>query len=290
MPENANAERRKSADYTARTVQEALQRAAADLGVAMDQLDYTVIRDNTHTILGLVRTGEVTIRVWAKQPEPRHIPPTPEPTQAPEAQAAEQEAEPEKVREPVAPPTEDRELDEEEEEWEERDAAAAPATRSTEQSLAELATDVVSHLIDGMGLYAAVEVMDPGGEVDPRTNEVSPLQINVIGDDLGILIGRRGETLRDLQFITRLIISRKTGKWPNVVVDVEGYKARRAEALRALAKRMADRVRSTGQAVVLEPMPAYERRIVHLALRDDEDVYTESTGEGESRKVQILPK
>ena len=116
------------------------------------------------------------------------------------------------------------------------------------------------------------------------------MALNIVGDDLGMLIGRRGETLRDLQFIARLIISRKLGVWPNLVVDVEGYKARREVTLRSLAQRMSDQVRRTGSPVTLEPMPAHERRIVHLTLRDDTNVYTESVGEGERRKVQILPK
>ena len=91
----------------------------------------------------------------------------------------------------------------------------------------------------------------------------------------------------DLLTITRLIVSRRIGSWPNLVLDVEGYKSRRTTALRSLAKRMADQVRRTHQPVVLEPMPANERRIVHLALRDDPDVYTESTGEDEARKVWL---
>jgi len=141
-----------------------------------------------------------------------------------------------------------------------------------------------------MGILAAVEVVDRGGQVDPAANEVSPLALNIVGDDLGGLIGRRGETLRDLQFVARLIVSRRLGAWPNFILDVEGYKARRVNALRALALRMAEQVRQTGRPAVLEPMPAHERRIIHLALRDDPAVYTESTGEGEERKVQILPK
>jgi spoIIIJ-associated protein len=145
-------------------------------------------------------------------------------------------------------------------------------------------------LLDKIGLMAAVEVVDRGGELDEASGEVSPLLLNVVGDDLGGLIGRRGETLRDLQFMTRLITSRRIGTWPNLVVDVEGYKARREESLRSLAKRVADQVRESGQSMVLEPMPAHERRIIHLALRDDPDVYTESTGKDERRKVQILPK
>jgi spoIIIJ-associated protein len=114
--------------------------------------------------------------------------------------------------------------------------------------------------------------------------------VNIKGDDLGLLIGRRGETLRDLQFITRLIVSRKVGHWPNIVVDVQQYRQHREQALMQLAHRMADKVRLTRQPVPLEPMPPNERRIVHLALRDDPYVTTESTGEGEARKVVLMPR
>lgn len=320
MAQNVNAGKRRSADYTAKSVQEAIDRAAADLRTPADQLEYTVIRDTTHTILGLVRTGEATIRVWLPQVQPAQPAevtpaPPPEPTPAPgpeveeaapeaveedaevveEAEAIVEEEVEEEAPEEVEPPEiaveEPAYLEDEEEEDEDLEVPVTPR-RSTDQQqdLARVTTDVVTRLLDGMGLYAAVEVVERGGQTDPQTNEVVPLQVNIIGDDLGVLIGRRGETLRDLQFLTRLIVSRTVGEWPNVVVDVEGYKARRGEALESLAKRMADRVRSTRQAVVLEPMPAYERRIVHMTLRDNKDVYTESTGEGESRKVQILPK
>jgi len=155
--------------------------------------------------------------------------------------------------------------------------------------LERITSEVVSTLLDKMGILAAVEVVERGG-VDPATNESLPLMLNIVGDDLSALIGRRGETLGDLQFITRLIVSRKVGGWPNIVVDVEGYKSKRVDILQALARRMADQVRKTKRAIVLEPMPAHERRVIHLALRDDPDVYTESTGEDEQRKVQILPK
>jgi spoIIIJ-associated protein len=168
--------------------------------------------------------------------------------------------------------------------------AGDPLLKGNPPELEQVASDVFSTLIDKMGLIAAVEVVDAGGEIDRQANEASPLTLNAVGDDLGVLIGRRGETLRDVQFITRLIVSRRLGVWPNVVIDVEGYKAKRVKTLRALAKRMADQVRRTHRPVVLEPMPAYERRIIHIALRDDSDVYTQSTGEDEHRKVQILPR
>ena len=114
--------------------------------------------------------------------------------------------------------------------------------------------------------------------------------LNISGDDLALLIGRRGETLRDLQFLTCLIVSRQTQHWPNVVVDVEHYRARRERTLGDLARRMADRVRRTAEPMALEPMPPNERRIVHLALSEASDVFTESTGEADKRKVVIYPE
>jgi spoIIIJ-associated protein len=118
----------------------------------------------------------------------------------------------------------------------------------------------------------------------------APVAFNIEGDDLGILIGRRGQTLAALQYILRLIVGHKTEVWVPIIVDAEGYKERRHEALKALALRMADHVKTRGSPFTLEPMPPYERRIVHLALADNPAVYTESIGEGESRKVVIRPK
>jgi len=265
-------------------VAEAVAKAAEDLGVSADGLNYRVIKDSSHSILGLVRTGEAVIRVFM----PAGV--STEQAAAPVQAAAARAAEPVIEREEPAP--EEREAIAEEYEEE----AEAPAEEEEEApggnppELEGVATDMLATLLDKMGLIAAVEVVDRGGTVGRATNEVSPLVLNVVGDDLGALIGRRGETLRDLRFIVRLIVSRKIGQWPNLVLDVEGYKARRVSGLQALARRMADQVRKTGQPVALEPMPAHERRIVHIALRDDPDVYTESTGEDEARKVQILPK
>ncbi|NLG49022.1 MAG: hypothetical protein GX552_02780 [Chloroflexi bacterium] len=268
---------RQSAEYAAKTVEDALQKAAQDLGVPVSELEYQVLKDSSHTILGLVRTGEAVIRVWRPTPRQAEIPPA-----AVEPPLLEEEFEEEEA------------LEEEEEfglgEEEEEEEKPASTMQGNPPELEAIASDVLSTLVDKMGLIAAVEVADRGGKFDPESNEVSPLTLNLVGDDLGALIGRRGETLRDLQFITRLIVSRKIGTWPNLVIDVENYKGNRAEALQSLAKRMADQVRRTGRPIRMEPMPAYERRIVHLALRDDPDVYTESTGEGDQRKVQVLPK
>ena len=153
-----------------------------------------------------------------------------------------------------------------------------------EEDVAEIALDTLRNLLHHMGIGAEVTVRGSS------TDESSPILLDVKGDNLGILIGRQGETLRDLQYITRLIVSRSVQRWANVVVDVEGYKRRRQRTLAELAERMARRVVTEGRSVTLEPMPPHERRIVHMALRDHESVWTESTGEGNRRKVVILPK
>lgn len=293
---------RRSAEYTAKTVGDALQKAAQEFGVSIRDLKYEVLKDSSHTIFGLVRTGEVIVRVWLPT-APREMPPPQaqeEGYAAPIEAGAAEEAAPVEVatEEAVAEEAEEAVAEEAEEQVkathlalaEEEEQAPASGLQGNPPELETVASDVLSTLVDKMGLLAAVEVVSRGGKIDPETNEATPLVLNLVGDDLGVLIGRRGETLRDLQFITRLIISRKLGVWPNLIIDVENYKANRVQALQSLAKRMADQVRRTGRPVRLEPMPAYERRIIHLTLRDDPDVYTESTGTDEQRKVQIFPK
>jgi spoIIIJ-associated protein len=146
-------------------------------------------------------------------------------------------------------------------------------------------------------LEQLLKLMEVEGTVVPGTYpdesgepNSAPIAFNIEGDDLGILIGRRGQTLSSLQYILRLIVGHKTNTWIPIVIDAEAYKQRRYEAIQALAHRMAENVKTKGAPFTLEPMPAYERRIVHMALANHSAVYTESIGEGESRKVVIKPK
>jgi spoIIIJ-associated protein len=149
------------------------------------------------------------------------------------------------------------------------------------------AREVVEKLLSLMGADGRVTARW-ATEFDPDLPR--PILVDVQGKDLSLLIGRRGETLRALQYITRLITSRELGESGLVVIDVEGYRARREQQLRRLARNMAEQAKQTGRTLSLEPMPAFERRIIHLELRDDADVTTESVGEGDSRKVTIIPK
>ena len=114
--------------------------------------------------------------------------------------------------------------------------------------------------------------------------------MDIQGNDLAILIGRRAEILNALQYIVNLIVSKQVEHWVQIVIDVEGYRARRERQLRQMAQRMADQAIHTGRRQVLEPMSAGDRRIIHLELRDHPRVITQSIGEEPSRKVTIVPK
>jgi spoIIIJ-associated protein len=104
-----------------------------------------------------------------------------------------------------------------------------------------------------------------------------------------VLIGRHGETLNALQFITRLVCSRKLQRRANIVIDVEGYKSRRESTLRRLARQKAEQATRQGRTITLDPMPPNERRIIHITLRDDQNVETESVGMGDQRRITIIP-
>lgn len=170
----------------------------------------------------------------------------------------------------------------------------APADAAGEDGAAgvdQIARRLLEDLLERMDIHAYVTAVR-GSVPDQRGNPEETLTLHVEGADeeaMSLLIGRRGETLRSLQFMLNLLISRRIQRWPQVVVDVGNYRQRRQESLEGLARRMAERVRQSGRPLMLEPMGAYERRIVHLSLRSDPSVYTESSGEGENRKIVIYP-
>ena len=167
-----------------------------------------------------------------------------------------------------------------------RSLVMEPEERS---EITEVAKEALESLLVRLGVEASVvSEAKPPFEQGTEVSEV--ITINVTGDDLGILIGRRGQTLAALQHMVRLIVAHQMKARVPIVIDVEGYKQRRYSALQALAWRMAEQVKERKKPFTLEPMPAYERRIIHLALADDPDVTTESTGVGEVRKVVITPK
>jgi spoIIIJ-associated protein len=147
----------------------------------------------------------------------------------------------------------------------------------------EVAKEVLETLVKLMKITAEVSVLQA------NTGEL-PVTLNIEGEDLGVLIGRRGQALASLQYVVRLIVAEKLKVWVPINVDIAGYKKRRYESLQNLALRLAEQVKRNRRLIMLEPMPADERRIIHLALADHPDVTTQSMGEGDMRKVAILLK
>lgn len=181
---------------------------------------------------------------------------------------------------------------------------STPATGEEEadQELVAMASHLLSEIVRLMGFQAEVRAswQDDGDESFDEHDEDEQyegqarsgryLLLDVEGSELGALIGRRGETLENIQYLLRLMVNQKLHKWKNIVIDVEHYKARRITQLTQLAERMAEQVARTGRSISLEPMPANERRIVHMTLRDHPKVYTESYGDGGRRKVHIFAR
>jgi spoIIIJ-associated protein len=143
-------------------------------------------------------------------------------------------------------------------------------------------------ILSYMGLDTSVSCQYDNPVIGDEEKSETPIVLDINGEDLGILIGRRGQTLACLQYITRLIVTRQTGLAAPLVLDVNGYKKRRYESLHNLAQHVAEQVEVNGRSFSLEPMPAYERRIIHLALANHPYVTTESVGFGEARKVVVL--
>lgn len=239
-----------SIQVSASDVEDAIQKGLAQLGLSRQEVEIEIVDQGSRGLLGL-GAREAVVRLRAIQAPPP--PPPPEPEEEPILQ--------------------DGEPDEEEYGW------------SADQ-MAEVAQQTLVELLNQMGIDADVAVRWD----KPVDDEPAPLTLDVSGPDLDVLVGRQGEVLNALQYITRLIVSREVQQWVDLVVDVQHYKERRAKSLEQLASRIAERVAQTKQPVALEPMPPNERRAIHVALRDHPAVTTQSVGKGDRRKVTIIPK
>lgn len=261
-------------DITAGTVEEAIDHGLELLGLTRSQAEVEILEHPRAKILGfggrdaLVRIkkqGYVVpepVEEKEEKPAPKAEPKAQKP--APKAQTA---AEKPAVK---------------------KEKAAQPAGElSEDEQIIAAAVDVVTELLNKMLIQAEVKAhfVEPEDEHDEKL-----LWVDVEGNDLSILIGRRSETLNALQYIASLIINKQMGRLIPLMIDVQGYRNRRTSQIRGLALRMAEQCVKQNRRQSLEPMSAHERRIVHLALRNHPDVYTESVGEGPSRKVTILPK
>lgn len=161
-------------------------------------------------------------------------------------------------------------------------------------AVAPMAAEILQRILMGMKIRGRIVRREASEEGEAAFEDDSDsVVLNVMGlneRDQSILIGRRGETLDALQFIVNLILGRKVDLWARVIVDVEGYRLRRKLALINLARRTADQVQTRQQAIPLEAMSAYERRIIHMTLQEHPEVTTESSGAEPERRVVVLPK
>lgn len=170
-----------------------------------------------------------------------------------------------------------------------RGAPPRPVDRADAED-ERIAKEVVADLMRHMGITAEVIAVDNPSSVPLDDEEPPTIFIDILGNDLGMLIGRRGDHLAQVQYLVNMIVNRRIDTWTRVVLDVEGYRSRREESLVALAERVARQVSRSRRPVELEPMPPNERRIVHLTLRRHADVTTHSSGEGNQRHITVEPR
>jgi spoIIIJ-associated protein len=241
---------RTSLEIIAATVEEALEQASAELSLPKDAFDTEIIDEGTKGLFGF-GSRQARYRLTVREGFSAVIKETPKSVESVGTKA---------------------ELD--------------TSVAGDEEAL-RITQDTVRELLQRMGIEATVD--GHWGQAD-APDRIQPLFIDIHGKDLSILIGRRGETLAALQYITRLIVGKELKRPVAVLIDIEGYRSRREGQLRRLARRVANQAVDTSRTMTLEPMPAFERRIVHIELRDNPDVDTLSVGEGNRRKVTIIPK
>ncbi|HNB36766.1 MAG TPA: RNA-binding cell elongation regulator Jag/EloR [Anaerolineales bacterium] len=273
-------ERTTTLEIIAPTVEEAIQQGLTQLGLTADAVSVEVLDSGSKGLFGL-GGRQVRVRLSVNPPPVPDLPAsTPEPKTASPKKA---ESKP-KTKEPK--PRAEKKAAEPKPKPVEPQHAPKLVEPVEHDSVLNTTEEVISKLIYHMGLTAQVSAhYDETSSDDHRT-----IQVDVRGEELSALIGRKAETLTAFQHVASLIVGKQTQQWVQVVVDVEGYRARREKQIRQLANRMADQVTKTGRKVTMEPMPASERRVVHIELRGHPAVHTESTGEEPYRKVVILPK
>ncbi len=257
----------KKVEATGRTTEEALWAAAQQLGVSVDALEYEIVEEGSKGFLGLGQTPTL-VKAWVGKPEASAGRPKP-PAYQPEQIKEEEEAD---IVETVSEPIEDQPKTEFEQAVE-----GEGDVQQLGQDLAKLLDEVLA----AMHLDAKSEV---------KSVDAQEVLIEMVGTDVSILIGRNGQTLDALQYLMGIVASRISAAKRRVILDAEGYRERLREMLRQKALEYAKAVVEAGQEAVLEPQPARDRRIVHLALADHPKVYTYSEGEGDQRHVVISPK
>ncbi len=249
-----------SIEARGRTTDEAIRAALERLGVGRDEVEVEVLSEGRAGVFG-VGSQEARVRVTVIGDEDEYP-----------------------FAEEIPPQRDADDFDEEEDEDEEEEEEDQGGPRLQEGD-AEAARETLERMLDLLDFPNIVTVR--GVQTDRGK---ATILLDVAGDDVGLLIGRHGETLSSLQFLLNACMGKRLPRDTRVVVDVEHYRERREQSLRAIAMRAGDRVRREHHPVTLQPMPPNERRIIHLALQTSRYVSTESTGEGAERRVVVSPK
>jgi spoIIIJ-associated protein len=248
------AEERTTLEVIAPSVEEAIEKGLQELGLTEADIDVEILDEGKKGLLGLGnRQARVALKIKSH--------PSDLGEDAPEPALG-------MITKDLQTATEDQ---------------AAPAEEPDEVIIAR---ETINIILEKMHVNAKVTVQL--GESD--NDRVQPVLIDIEGNDLSFLIGRKAETINALQFISSLIVGRELGRWVPLQIDIQQYRKRREDELRKLARRIAEQVASTGRQQALEPMPPNERRIVHIELRDHPVVETESEGEDPKRKVVVRPR
>ncbi len=274
-----------SVETTGATIEEAIAKGLEILGVNASEVMVEVVEEPVEGVFGLEgRPAVVRLQLFPR-------------SQAPATETVTTISRPYVESTPIVLPTAEVSapypdyMDQDDQEPEDAsvpflsDTDDIPETEFDEE--AAIARVVLGELLERLGIRGRIHVKRarPSDQADS-----SPWILDVSGGNSSRLIGRRGDTLASLQYVARLITSRELQRRSEIIVDVDGYKARRAKQLHGLALRMAEEAAERSKVVQLEPMPPHERRIIHLALRGRADVTTRSVGEGAGRKVTIVPK
>jgi len=255
--------KRATLEIIAPTINEAIEKGLAELGLPREAVEIEILDEGSRGLFGF-GSHQARIRLIVKQ-------------SAAEASPSNVSVAMEEISEPA----------EESEEEPDFKPVRIPAANTKEEISLHVAQETVSELLEKMHIQG--NVVASYGELDD-VRGTRAILVDITGKDLSILIGKRSETLNALQYISRLIVSKELGENVTLVIDVEGYRTRRERQLRQLAHRMAEQAVKTGRKQTLEPMPPNERRIIHMELREDDQVTTESYGEEPHRKVTIIPK
>lgn len=267
---------------TAKTIEAAVAEGLEKLGISREEAVVHVVEQPSSGLFGLIHKKMAVVDISAPDEEvPEDT--VEEASPAEEAPAAEISAEEAKEETPAEEPkAEEAAPEAEEAPAEEKKAEREEPTFDPEEQkkVAEEAKTFLAGVFAGMHLAVTMEC---------RMTE-ERIMINLVGDGLGILIGKHGQTLDALQYLTNLAAGKSFRHHYFILLDVENYRERRQDTLEALARRLAGKVKRTGEEIRLEPMAAGERRIIHLALQDDHAVSTDSEGEAPYRYVVIRPK